>query len=113
MGCAHHGRREFIRKIAEIERMKRIRGPAFPGRVSDHIKRIRRDINHRRGIDSDMRPIVVASERRKHWLAKIRREQHRARIRIDRVNRIIAARDVHHIVRSLAPSGCNVYSRDH
>ena len=55
-------------------------------------------VDDRRSVDSDVWPVVVAAQGRRDGVTQALLEQHGSTRCVDRVDRIVLGRDVHHVV---------------
>ena len=97
----HQLRRNFIRKAAQIESMDAIGRPCRVVGVNHDIHGVARQIDNWSRVDADIRPVIGAAQRIRHWCTEIRLEQHGTAACIDRIYRIALGGYVDDVVVTL------------
>ena len=80
-------------------------------RIDHHVQRVAAQVDHRRRVDPDVRPVVVASQRMRHRRSEIRAQQHCPVVNVDGVHRVVFRRHINHIVRALVRSRRDLHTR--
>ena len=105
MGCDDELGRDLIGETAKIEGVEAISGAGRVLGVNDDVQSVAAEVNHRRGVDADIRPVVGAAERITDRGSEVRLEQGDAACGVDRIDGVALGGDIHHIVLTFMVSG--------